>query len=452
MPPKRVCLAFTGIIFILLTVLTACGGTTPEPLPVRSTILNVRVSRDAYPAHASPSVAVNPRNPRNLLGTDVLLQPNPAYPSKSNTDTIDHTGTFFSMDGGKHWHDDGPLQVPAGFIQSNSESLAFNTQGTGYIVAVLSSTLAQNALTRVVLWHTGNGGATFSAPVTVAQGSGISNPSLAIDASSGALNIVWAEQTTILFTRSTNNGQSFSTPRNISGTNPSLLPGITTGPEGIIHIVYADVSNRAGFALPLDVVTSSDSGQSFSSPQAIPAVLASYFVGSQPLRLDSFFSIITDPHDGTLYVAYTADRVITDSTGNNSTVEDNTDVLLSSSYDGGKTWNRAVRINDDPLSDSDSHFQPQLALTSSGRLYASYLTLYNSDSFIDVYLTQSSNHGASFMPGKKITSVSWNPSNGVNGWVGDHQGLAIGPTNVYPMWNDTRDSHMEIYMAAVALK
>ncbi|HVB24325.1 MAG TPA: sialidase family protein [Ktedonobacteraceae bacterium] len=451
MPRKQAYVAFIVALFMTLVTLAACGGTTPEPLPVQSGPLNVRVSRDAYPAHASPSVAVNPRNPHNLLGTAVLLQLNPAYPSKSNTISIDHVGTFFSMDGGMQWRDNGPLPLPAGFIESNGESLAFNAQGTGFIVAVLSSALAQNALTRIVLWRSSDGGATFSAPMTVAQGSGDSNPALAIDASSGALNIVWSEQTTILFTRSTNNGQTFSTPHSISGSSPSLLPGITVGPKGIIHVVYADVSNRAGFALPLDVVTSNDGGQNFSSPRAIPNVVASYFVGAQPLHLDSFFSITTDPHDGTLYVAYTADRVITDSTGNNTTVEDNTDVLLSSSYNGGKTWNRAVRINDDPLSDSDSHFQPQLAVAPNGTLYVSYLTLYNADSFIDVYLTQSNNHGADFMSSHKISSVSWNPANGVNGWVGDHQGLAIEPTKVYVMWGDTRASHLEIYMAAVGL-
>ena len=384
MSRKNVRVTFIATLFMTLLVLAACNGTTPKPLPVQTGPLNVRVSRDAYPAHASPSVAVNPRNPRNLLGTDVLLQPNPAYPSKSNTVSIDHIGTFFSMDGGMNWRDNGPLPVPAGFIESNDQSLAFNAQGTGFIVAVLQSTLAQNALTRIVLWHTNDGGATFSGPVTVEQGSGDSNPALAIDAASGALNIVWAQQTTILFTRSTNNGQSFSPPRAISGSKPSLLPGITVGPKGIIHVVYADVSNRAAFALPLDIVTSSDGGQSFSSPRAIPDVLASYFVGSQPLHLDSFFSITTDPHDGSLYVAYTADRVITDSTGNDSTVEDNTDVLLASSYNGGKTWNNIVRINDDPLSDSDSHFQPQLAVAPNDTLYASYLTLYNANSFIDV--------------------------------------------------------------------
>ena len=438
--------AYFAIImtFMALLALVACGGTPPVLPRVQAGPLNVRVTRDAYPAHASPFVAVNPRNPRNLLGTAVLLQPNPTNPSSSNSSTIDHVGTFASMDGGMTWRDNGPLPVPAGFSESYDESLAFNAQGTGFIAAVLRSTPAQNAITRVALWHTSDGGATFSSPVTVAQGNGGSNPSLAIDASSGTLSIAWAEQTTIMFTRSTNNGQSFSTPHSISGTIIGLLPNLTMGPKGIIHVVFADVSNRAGFAIPLDVVTSSDGGQSFSAPQAIPNVVASYFVGAQPLHLDSFISVATDPHDGSLYVTYTADRVITNSTGNNSTVEDNTDVLLSSSYDGGKTWNKPIRINDDPLSDSDSHFQPELVVATNG-------TLYNANSFIDVYLTQSSDHGASFQSSKKISSVSWNPSNGVNGWTGDHEGLALGPTNIYAFWNDTRVGHLEIYTAAIPL-
>ena len=450
MAGKQSVIAFIGALFLTAVVLAACGGTTPEPLPVQAGPLNVRVSRDVYTAHASPFVAVNPRNPHNVLGTALLLQPNPAYPSHSNADTIDHIGTFFSIDGGLNWRDSGPLPVPAGFIESYDEGLAFNAQGTAFVVGVLQATLAQNAKTRIVLWQSSDGGATFSAPVTIAEGSNESNPSLAIDATSGVLNIAWAEQFSIRFTRSTDNGQSFAEPTTISGSGASLLPDVAVGPKNAVYVAYADVSNRAGFALPLNVATSTNGGLHFGSPRAIPGIVASYFVGAQPLKLDSFFSMATDPRTGILYVAYTADRVISDGT-NNTTVEDNTDVLLSSSYNEGKTWNPAVRINDDSLSDSDSHFQPELAVASDGTLYATYLTLYNSDSFIDVYLTRSGDHGANFDASKKITTTSWNPTDGVNGWVGDHQGLAVGPTRVYAMWNDTRNSHLEIYTASVGL-
>ena len=449
---KHAYAAFIATLFMTLLTLAACGGTTPEPLPrVQTGPLNVRVSRDTYPAHASPNIAVNPRNPQNLIGTAVLLQPNPAYPGSSNIDTINHVGTFASIDGGMSWRDNGPLPMPSGFAESFYQSLAFNAQGTGFIAAVLSATVAQNAVTRIVLWHTNDSGASFSAPVTVAQGTGSTNASLAIDPASGHLFIVWAEQGSILFTRSINNGRSFSPPVTISGSIAGVLPNITVGPKGIIHVVFADARNRDGFALPLDVVTSSDGTQSFSQPQAIPNALAAFFIGPQPSHLDSDISVTTDPHDGSLYVAYPADRIITNSTGNSSIVEDNTDVLLSSSYNGGKTWNKAVRINDDPLSDSDSHLHPQLAVAPNGTLYVSYLTLYSSDSFVDVYLTQSNNHGASFSSSQKITSSSWNPSNGINGWAGDHEGLALGPTKLYPIWNDTRAGHLEIYTAALPL-
>lgn len=434
-----------------LVLLAACGGTTPQTpqQPVQTGPLNVRVSRDAYPAHASPVVAVNPQKPGDLLGAALLLQPNPAYPGKSNYDTIDHVGTFISQNGGQQWRDNGPLPVPSGFIESYNESLAFNAQGTGFIVAVARQSVSDQAATRVILWRTGDNGASFSGPVTIAQGIADANPSLAVDMASGRLYIVWERNNAILFSSSSDNGQSFSSPRPISDTTRSVLPELTIAPKDVIHVIFADIGHGVGFAIPLDIVTSSDNGQNFSSPQGIPNVLASYFVGAQPLHLDSYISAATDPHDGSIYVAYTADRVITDSTGNNSTVEDNTDVLLVSSYDGGKTWSKPVRINDDSLSDQDSHFQPQLAVAPNSTLYASYFTLYNSSQYIDLYLAQSTNHGTSFSHSQKITNTTFNPSNGVNGWVGDYQGLALGASKIYPFWNDTRIGHLEIYTAAV---
>jgi hypothetical protein len=41
---------------------------TPEPAPLPGRPPNVRVSQDQFVAHAEPCLAVNPRDPRNLLG------------------------------------------------------------------------------------------------------------------------------------------------------------------------------------------------------------------------------------------------------------------------------------------------------------------------------------------------------------------------------------------------
>jgi hypothetical protein len=44
------------------------GPTTPEPAPLPGRPANVRASHDGFVAHAEPCLAVNPRDPRNLLG------------------------------------------------------------------------------------------------------------------------------------------------------------------------------------------------------------------------------------------------------------------------------------------------------------------------------------------------------------------------------------------------
>ena len=66
-------------------------------------IPNVRVSHDRYPDHAEPALAINPRDPHNLLGAAMDFDRSPT------------PGTFVSFDGGKTWHDNGALPLPAGF-------------------------------------------------------------------------------------------------------------------------------------------------------------------------------------------------------------------------------------------------------------------------------------------------------------------------------------------------
>jgi len=58
--------------------------------------VNIRVSRDGYDGHGGPSVAVNPRNPRNLLGACMVWHGN----------QVEHEviATYASFDGGRAWH------------------------------------------------------------------------------------------------------------------------------------------------------------------------------------------------------------------------------------------------------------------------------------------------------------------------------------------------------------
>ena len=52
----------------------------------------------------------------------------------------------------------------------------------------------------------------------------------------------------------------------------------------------------------------------------------------------------------------------------------------------------------------------------------------------------------------RVTSVSFDPAlsqPGTSPWLGDYQGLAVGPRTIYPFWNDTRTGHMALFTSAI---
>ena len=72
-----------------------------------------------------------------------------------------------------------------------------------------------------------------------------------------------------------------------------------------------------------------------------------------------------------------------------------------------------------------------------------------------MYLAQSSDGGASFLPNVRVTTASWDPAvdapvdGGGAQFIGDYQGLAADDQFVHPFWNDTRTGAQEIFTAAV---
>lgn len=199
-------------------------------------------------------------------------------------------------------------------------------------------------------------------------------------------------------------------------------------------MVYADGPDPVA----IYTVTSTNQGQSFGKPLVVPA-------GSEGtasvgvLELISSLSAATDSQDGTLYVTFAT----------NHTGTGHMDVVLTRSADGGQTWSAPVRVNDQ--TNQDDHFQPQLAVTPDGTVYISYFTY--AQGRINLFLAKSTTHGANFSPNQRITTVSWNASNGERGsFIGERQGLAVGPTSIYPCWNDGRSGQLQIFEANVPLK
>jgi len=236
---------------------------------------NIQVSHGRYQAYGEPYLAVNPRNQRNLLGAAQCI----------NGSALPLPCSFVSFDGGTTWQENGPLLLPAGDKGGGDVTVAFNAQGTGFIASHAGSSWNVDT---VLVWRTDNGGRSFARPVIVLPGSHgtyvVDHPSMAVDTTGAGrpapIYLVWTAnmgqgfsvRTRLLFSRSGNDGRSFTKPRSVAQVKRGFpgIPVVTAGPNGIVHVVYA-VGYRDPYATPFVpllrlTVTSTDGGRHFGPP------------------------------------------------------------------------------------------------------------------------------------------------------------------------------------------
>jgi hypothetical protein len=400
-------------------------------------IPNVQVSHDRFPDHAEPSVAVNPRNPRNLLGSAMLIRPH----------TL-RVGTFVSFDTGRTWHDNGPLPMPVGMDYTGDTTSVFDSRGVGFVSAVIAK-ISDNGMhisqqTGVYVWRTDDSGRIFHGPVPVVLGQATDHPSLAVAPDTGTLYVAWRSKSPdgLAFSRSTDGGRQFSAPRLIFRSPEQLasVPIVAAGPGGAVSIAC-----ELDFGQPWNrvlVFRSTDGGRTFHRSTVGRASLT--VTPSSHILIPSPVSIAIDPHDGSVYTTYSAYQPGNPRPG----------ILVARSRDRGRTWTAPVLVPAGSGTRGVAPFQPRVAVDDQGGLAVSFSVLSHGQ--VDEFLTYSTSHGSHFPAPRRITTRSFNPSLGIREggktgawWIGDYQGLAAGRGRIYPFWNDTRTGHLEIFTAVV---
>src|SRR3984893_3507673 len=176
----------------------------------------------------------------------------------------------------------------------------------------------------------------FSTPINVSNNSDYSLAAqIAVDAA-GNINVVWEDDTAtnynILFSRSTDGGVTFSTPKNVSSsTGFSSNPRISVDSQGAINVVWVD--NTPGNQ-DIFFSRSTDNGLTFSTPQNLSNDTADS--GNPQMAVDA--------------------------SGNISVVWENENItfgiFFSQSNDGGATFSKPVNLATNPT----GSFSPQLAV------------------------------------------------------------------------------------------
>jgi hypothetical protein len=128
--------------------------------------------------------------------------------------------------------------------------------------------------------------------------------------------------------------------------------------------------------------------------------------------------------------------------------EAGSDIVLFKSTNGGRSYSRPVRVNQDPVNGDADQFQPWIAVTPSGQVNVSFFDRRNDpgNRYIDTYLARSEDGGRTFTD-SRVSQRMWDPAvaapTSTSGkFIGDYQGLVADDEVAIPFWNDTQAANL----------
>ena len=242
---------------------------------------------------------------------------------------------------------------------------------------------------KVVFVRSTDQGFTFTAPRDVSRSSGLaSDPEIAVD-SNDAINVAWQDTASgtsvIMYSRSTDSGQTFSNPMRVStGTGNAIEAAIASDASGRISVAWVDETPGHAEAY---YARSTDGGKSFS----------------EPVDLSNFSSgnihkpTLTTFHN-TVYLAFQNGDLFGEDTIKNQ------QVYLTRSDDAGVTFGAVEQISHAKNSVGRAH-SPAMVVDSRGVLHIVWIdaSVIGNDEGLLFYSNTASGHG--FSPEVMILSV-----------------------------------------------
>ncbi|MGH9327181.1 MAG: sialidase family protein [Terriglobia bacterium] len=403
----------------------ARAGSLPRPPGVKVLTLNSKPG-----SFTEPSIAISPLIPQQIVAAFQV-----------------NAHVAYSRDAGRHWRIAVGV-APTGYRISGDVSTAYDDRGQAFVCYIAFDQLGTHnywghGATRngIYVRRSKDGGVTWDAhDVAVAQQltrPGIpfeDKPYIVADDShgphSGNLYVGWTRWTLtnseIMFSRSTNSGQTWSTPieidrhRGLPRDDNGADEGFdgTVGPDSTLYLVWSE-GNHIVFT------DSGDGGRSFTRARDIIHTAPIMFHIQGVSRANGFPEIGIDPRSGRLYVTWSDYR--------NGEV----DVFSSTSDDHGQTWSQAMKVNSDPVHDGEDHFFQWLAVDpATGDEYIMFYDRRNDPENEKqiVVLTRSTDGGHSFV------NYAWTkkPFDADGIFIGDYTGLAALNGHVYGVWTEKR--------------
>jgi hypothetical protein len=456
-------------------------GTTPT-----STDPNVNTDSEEVPGpHIETTIAVNPTNPLNMIGSanDHQLR----LTSGGQIHETVYSRAHVTFDGGKTWSE-YPIRYNA-YTTTGDPAVAFDADGTAYLSTVGFVSSPKGGITNpdIVVAHSTDGGQTWAQPSRVASGTGTfgspgtfnDKPYIAAWGHGNAI-VTWT-----LFNQG-DKGSTISAPIYASVTHDggkSWTPGVqisgnlvqdqasvpVVAADGSIYVAFESTDlhlNDTGRDQYLVVQLNPTTGQPVAGPYQVADLVdggtdyPTNYQGFQTYQ-DSEFrtwsvgNIAADPKNSLHLAVIWSDM-------RNSTLpaspdpyqaKTNSDVIVSQSFDGGRTWSSPTAITL-----PGDQFMPWGAYDASGELQIGFFDRsYDPANHMYGYtLASETVRGSLSFTHQQVTTTLSDPTKN-DRWfagptpnpdfphptrfLGDYGNIAVTPSGaVAALWTDMRNS------------
>jgi hypothetical protein len=438
---------FPLLLLLGLSFSSACGlfkktQGTLKPKSFKNVMIAKGIRGDQF-GPCEPSICVNPKNTQNIAAGAILDR------------------YYWSNDGGTTWQV-GKLKSSMGIF--GDPSIVADSDGNFYYAHLSDPSNKQwrdeKLLDRIVIQKSTDGGASYN------DGSfcGMRHPKdqdkhwLYVDPKTKDVFCTWTEfdkyesvdttkdHSRILFSKSSNGGTTWTDAIAITqfegdcSDNDGTTEGAVTatGPNGEVYVAWAwnqkiwfDRSTDGGKTwLKQDIIVADQpGGWTFD-------ILGVTRCNGMPVLVSD---LSNGPNRGTLYVNWSDQR----------NGEEDTDIWCSKSTDGGKTWSKALRVNNDKK--GNQQFMSWMAIDQvTGNLYCVFYDrrAYN-DKQTDVYLAISKDGGKSFS-NTKISESPFEPTKFV--FFGDYNNISANNGVVRPIWTRMENGVLSVWTALINME
>jgi hypothetical protein len=439
----RLVLAIIAIIAAAFLV----TGTAQEKPAVTHQV--VRVTDPAAKGAVEVSVAINPTNPDHIIGVSQQGLSNVSYASK---------------DAGRTWktvkaaNPDNRIQGDDGVIFT-ADGLAVHTYIAFTGIRIQRPARAANG----IFIRTSRDGITWTDPVAVVDHVNTVHPFedkpwIKADHSKeskhkGNIYVAWTEfdeygskkpehKTHIFFSRSKDNGKTFSVPHRISETPGDCVDKSQTvmaaspavGPKGEVYVVW---SGPKGIVFCKSI----DGGFTFGKEKILTETPGAWDFAVKGLTRCNGFAVLgvdlsDGPNRGAIHVNWADKR------------NGDPDVFLMTSSDGGDTWTKPTRVNDDPKGNGKDQFFTWMAVDPiDGAVNIVFYDRRDTDGTkTGVTMARSIDGGKSFV-NHKINQEPFTSQNAV--FFGDYIGIDAHGGRVVAMYQHFIDTRKLAISAAI---